>query len=560
MSRARKTPAAAPVARWRLSLALGVFLACFTIAGLRVVQLGVDSAGNAGSVRQAEAKPAADRPLRADIVDRNGRLMATVIPMWTLYAHPREIADPAGTARALAGIFPELDAGLLGAELGKRRSFAWVRKRLTPAEKAGVAALGIPGLYFGARSMRYYPGGMLAAHILGGVRVDAEAVDRAQLVGVSGVERRFDRRLRTESGPLQLSVDMRLQAVLHRQVAHGMKRYRAEKASAVLMDVKSGEVLGMVSLPDYDPNRPLAAGEDARLNLAAHGVFEPGSVLKPLTAALAMEHGNARLSTRYGIQKPLSVGRVSLREPTIRDETVTLLEAVTRSSNIATATAALAVGPETQKAFLGQLGMLAPTGLELGGAENVMPLYPESWGQTSTATIAFGHGIAVTPVHLAAAYATLTGDGRRVSPTLLAGPEQERGARVVSPKTVRSIRLALRNTVRKGTGRRAAVPGYAVGGKTGTADMVNPDGRYHTDRVVSTFASVFPAYDPAYVLVVSMYNPRGIGKDRYRRSAGRTAAPVAAEVITRVAPLLGIAPVAEVFANQEAPGLLLARY
>ncbi len=549
---------AMPLSPWRATVAVAVFALVFSVLGVRIGWLAVGSAAQPASAPTVATT--GEMPVRAGILDRNGEWMAVTVPMWSLYAHPREIADAAAAAQALAGVFPDLDREQIGHELSDGRRFTWIRRRVMPAERQAVLDLGLPGIYFGESLMRVYPGGELAAHVLGGVRNDRQGVDRTRMVGVGGVERHFDDRLSDTAEPLRLSLDMRVQAMLHGQLASGIHHYGAVAGSAVLMEVSSGELRGMVSLPDFDPNRPGEAPPEAHFNHAAQGVYEFGSALKPITAALAIEHGGAGLETIYDIRKPIHLGGYSLREPTIQSASVTLQEALVRSSNIASATAALAVGGQVQKGFLGQLGLLERLPVELTEAAGGTPLYPKRWRKINTATIAYGHGIAITQLHLAAAYATLLGDGRRVTPTLLADRGEVGGERprVVSARTVESLRIALRKVVVSGTARRAEVSGYAVGGKTGTAEIAKAGGSYEKEKVISTLVSAFPMHDPAYVLVVTLRDPKGIGDGRYRRSAGVTAAPIVSEMILRAAPLLGLPPVGDVAARLDGSDWQLA--
>ncbi len=527
------------------------FVLLFAVLSARIGHLAMDSVAPASAPVEVAEAP---RTGRADIVDRNGHLLATTVPVWSLYAHPREIGDANGVVSRLAEIVGNLDSESLAQRLAGDRPFVWVSRRITPEQKRRVLALGAPGLYFGRRSSRVYPTGGELAHVLGGVRMDKEGVDYAELVGVGGVEGRMDQRLRGGGAPLKLTIDLPAQTALRRILARHMAEQRAKGAAAVLMEIGTGAVRAMVSLPDYDPNRSgAAAGSEAQFNRAAQGVYELGSVLKPLTLALALDQGVASLDTVYDIDESLKVDGHSIGDPYIAEPQVTLHEAVYRSSNIATAKAALQVGGPTQKVFMDALGLLDPLPLQISEASGSQPLYPRRWRRSSTATIAYGHGIAITPVHLAAAYATLAGDGRRVSPTLLEGEDAAR-PRVVSEATAKQTRRALRSVVERGTGRRAEVAGYQVGGKTGTADK-HAAGGYSSRRVVATFAAVFPGDQPTHVLLVMLDEPDGRQdvKDMYRRTAGHTAAPAAAEAIRRLGPLLGVLPRPDPNSRDQAP-------
>ena len=537
-----------PFRPWRVWTVFGVFLVAFAAMGLRIGLLAGEPA--VAAVERVAGTPET-RPVRSDMLDRNGELLATTIPGWSLHARPLAIADHRSTARKLARVL-DLDAKTLETSLRSGRQFVWIRQQLFAHEKQAVQELGLPGLVFARRPIRVYPLGSLASHVVGGVRTHRVDHWGAEIVGVAGVEAYFDHRLRAGGEGMVLSIDRRIQALLREVLQKGIDANKAKGGSAVVMDIATGELHGLVSLPDFDPNRrplPLVDGfadEDPLLNRAAQGVYELGSTLKPITAALAIDRGGATLETSYPVGNALRVGSRMVREHYIRDQEISLLEVVQRSSNVGSALAALAVGGTVQQSFLRELGLLDPLPIEVSEANGSQPIYPALWKDATTATVAYGHGLAITPVHLAGAIATLVGDGRRVRPTLLRGGNRDtERAAVVSPTTVQAVRTTLRSVVQtsRGTGRRAAVAGYDVGGKTGTADKPIRNGRgYSNDRVISTFVSAFPMREPRFILVASLDEPEGVGDSRGRRQAGRTAAPVAGEMIARIGALLGIVP------------------
>lgn len=494
---------------------------------------------------------------RADIVDRQGRVLATNLVTSSLYAQPPLMTDPARAARELARIFPDLDAEDLLRKFTGPRKFLWIKRRISPERMQQVHDIGDPGLAFGPREMRLYPNGRLAAHVLGGAGFGREDVNSAEVIGIAGVERAFDAYLRDPANadrPLRLSLDLSVQAAMERVLAGGMRLLRARGAAAVLMDAGTGEIVALASLPDFDPNDrppPPRRGKPADsplFNRAVQGVYELGSTFKIFTAAQAMELGLARPETVIDATAPLKWGKFTIRE--YRNHNygkVSLTDVIVQSSNVGTARLAVQIGAERQRAFLQALGLLDPVPVELAEAPGARPLLPARWSELSTITISYGQGMAVSPLHLAAAYASLLNGGRRVTPTLLrreAPPDP--GPRVVSEPVSAAARMMLREVVRRGTARLADVPGYAVAGKTGTADKPREDGRgYYADRNVTTFASVFPAHDPRYVLVVTLDEPVDTAGAEPRRTAGWTAAPVAAEIIRRVAPLMGLPPTIE---------------
>ncbi|NOX74192.1 MAG: penicillin-binding protein 2 [Alphaproteobacteria bacterium] len=539
-------------------LVLGLaFLVGFSVIGLRMGMLAsaqpVEPSADSGS--------SAIVAQRADIVDRNGNVLATNLTTKSLYAQPPMMIDAALSAKKLAAIFPDLKEDELLNKFTSKRKFIWLRRKLSPEQEQQVFEIGDPGLLFGPREMRLYPNGALASHILGGAGFGREGVHSAEVIGIAGVEYEFDKFLRdpAEQGrPLQLSIDLSVQAAIERVLAGGMRIMNAKAAVAVLMDVKTGELISMVSLPNFDPNnrpRPLTKGDAADsplFNRAAQGVFELGSTFKVFTAAMALEYGVATPDTMVEIGKNMKIGGFTIKDFDYYGKRLSLTDVIVKSSNIGSARLAEAVGGERQKAFLGSLGLLDPLDLELTEAKQSRPLLPPKWTDLSTVTISYGHGIAVTPLHLAAAYASVLNGGTLVKPTLLKakGPPVP-GPRVVSRETSEVMRKILRQVVVRGTASMGEVPGYQVGGKTGTADKPDPKGGYSENKVISTFASIFPSQDPRYVLIVMLDEPNETSGPKPRRTAGWTAVPVSSEIVRRVAPLLGMRPDVETDATMD---------
>lgn len=534
-------------AEWRLVLLAAAFFAGFTLIGARMGLLAMTPMPEA-TVWQGEDIAAA----RADIVDRNGRVLATNLPTNALYAEMRYMIDGDRAARELARIFPELDAGRLAARFADpNRRFDWIRARLSPEQAQAVHDIGEPGLLLGRREMRLYPNGRIAAHVLGGASFGQQGVTAAEIVGVAGVEHRLEARLRDPDladVPVQLSLDLTVQAVATEVLAGGMAMLNARAASAVLMDAHSGEILAMVSLPDFDPNArpaPPVAGDptDSPLfNHAVQGLYEFGSVMKAFAVAQALELGLVSEQTMVDTRGPLRVGRFSITDFRNYGNRMTVSDVFVRSSNIGTARLAQMIGRERQRAFLARFGFLESVPLELAETARARPLFPERWTELASMTISYGHGLSTSPVHLAASYATLVNGGYRVTPTLLRQPHAVPGERLISAQTSAAMRRMMREVVTRGTASLAEVPGYGPGGKTGTADKPNPRGGYYTDRVIATFVSAFPMNDPRYVLVVALDEPSETSGREVRRTAGWTAAPVAGELIRRAAPLLGLRP------------------
>ncbi|WP_128253561.1 peptidoglycan D,D-transpeptidase FtsI family protein [Falsirhodobacter deserti] len=524
------------------------FFRLFTIIGVRL--------GILASTEPAEprlALPGSEISAnRADITDREGRVLATNLQTYALYAHPQDMIDPHHVATELAELFPELDAAALERRFTDGRKFMWIRKKLSPEQMQAVHDIGDPGLLFGPRQMRLYPNGHLASHILGGATFGAEGVASAEVIGMAGIEKFEDDRLRDPARPepLALSIDMTLQQAVTDVLGAGMKMMNAKGAAAVLMDVHTGEVLSLVSLPDFDPNNrpaPILTGDpgDSPLfNRAVQGVYELGSTFKIFTAANAIQLGLVTPDTIIDGTAPLIWGKYRINEFQGHNYGIqTVSEVIERSSNVGTARIALEIGGERQKAFMRSLGLFDPSPVELVEAPGARPIVPPRWPDIVTITTSYGHGIAASPMNLAAAYAAIANGGTRVSPTLLRREGPVQGERVMSEGTARDAVNMLRRVVTNGSASFARIPGYPVGGKTGTADKPNPQGGYYKDRVVTSFASLFPTNDPKYVLVVTLDEPSDNTLSKPRRAAGWTAVPVAAEVIRRVVPLMGLRPV-----------------
>ncbi len=517
--------------------------------------IGVRMGALAGTVAEEPRATTVGNPIigqRSDIVDRNGRILATNLETHSLYAHPRDMVDPAYAARELAKIFPEQKEEDLLADFTGKRKFVWIRKQLSPEQMQSVHDIGSPGLLFGPREMRLYPNGPIAAHVLGGASYGREGVANAEVIGVAGVEREFDAFLRdpaNEGEPLQLSIDLTVQAAAEEVLAGGMSIMNAKGATSVLMDVKTGEVISIVSLPDFDPNnrpRVLTTGDQSDsplFNRAVQGVYELGSTFKIFAVAQALELGLVNPATMIETKGPLRWGKFKIRDFHDYGPELTSTDVIVKSSNIGTARIAMDIGAERQKLFLEKLGFTKPTEIELSEAPSGKPLLPRKWSELSTMTISYGHGLSSSPLHLAAGYASLLNGGTLVQPTLLRQHNPQRGARVVSEETSANARNMLRQVVVRGTASFGEVAGYRVGGKTGTADKPKENGGgYYDDKVIATFASVFPADDPQYVLVVTLDEPSENSGDEPRRTAGWTAVPIAAEMIRRTAPLLGLRP------------------
>lgn len=491
---------------------------------------------------------------RADIVDREGRLLATNLVTHALYAQPKQMTDAVGSAEKLAKIFPDLDVERLKKDFTGSKKFLWIKKKISPEQMQQVHEIGDPGLLFGPREMRLYPNGALAAHVLGGAAFGREGVNSAEVIGTAGVEKTFDSWLRDPANggaPLELSLDLTVQSTIEEVLDGGMKLMNAKGAAAILMDARTGEIISMASLPDFDPNtRPApltkgSAGDSPLFNRAVQGVYELGSTFKLFTVSQAIDLGLVSPTTMVDTKSPMVWGRFRIHDFHNYGAQLSVTDVIVKSSNIGTAHVAQLIGAERQQAFLKSLGMFEPTPVELVEAPTGKPLLPKKWSDLSTLTVSYGHGLSASPLHLAAAYATILNGGMRVQPTILKMKTQPKGEQVIKPETALIMRNMLRQVVVRGTASFGDVPGYSVGGKTGTADKPKPSGGYYKDKVIATFASFFPSYDPKYVLIVTLDEPEETSGSEPRRTAGWTAVPVASEIIRRVAPLLGMRPEVE---------------
>lgn len=535
-------------------VAIGLMMG-FAALGLRLADLGLFPPAESGAVVKAAKSVVQPRP---DIVDRNGRMLATDIKVASMFADPRRIIDIGDTLDQLTLVLPDLDRKKLQKRLSAKTAFVWIKRGLTPKLQAAIHNLGLPGISFIPEVRRVYPAGRTLSHVVGNVDVDNK--------GMAGIEKYIDQRnplratgfaARVKPAPVKLSIDLRVQHVMRNELQLAMQKFSALAAGAVLLDTRSGEVLGMVSLPDYDPNQPREALLPDRINRITKGVYELGSTFKTFTVAMGLDSGVVGLDGGYDASKPIRVGRFTINDFHGKNRFLTVPEIFIYSSNIGAAKMALDVGLAEHQAFLRSLGLLDRLQTEL--PESGKPLLPKPWRRVSTMTIAYGQGLSTTPMQMAAAGAALVNGGTLMTPTFLLRSAAEAsilGKRVVSEQTSKQMRYLLRLNVKKGTGKRAAVPGYRVGGKTGTAQKVGPNG-YEDKKLLNTFLSTFPTDNPRYVLLVMIDEPQGIKETYNFRTAGWNAAPTVANIIRRIGPMLGISPDAG-FESAESELLLAA--
>ena len=531
-------------------LATGVFfLLCFGAVIVRTLDVAVIG-GPVGTPGTGGAA-AYNQVARADIVDRNGVLLASNLPTHALYVEPGKIFDREEALAALGRLFPDLDLARTAALMASGRKTALLRHNLTPEQAHAINRLGVPGLWLERQEQRFYPQGRLFAHAVGFTDVDNR--------GLAGVEKAVDaelrRRAEAHQGPLALSLDIRVQHVLAEALAETMTAHRARGAAGMVMDVESGELLALVSLPSFDPKGPDKSSADALFNRATLGSYELGSTFKPFTIAMALDQGVAGIEDSYDATEPIRVSRHLIRDHRPENRWLTVPEILVHSSNIGAARLAVDVGAERQRAFLDALGMFERMPVE--SSERGWPIVPRRWSKHTTMTVGFGHGLAVTPLHLIASYAALANGGIAVTPTLLKRESEARPVqrRVMSTETSAVMRMLLYAVVAEGTGKKAAVPGYLVGGKTGTAEKA-VGGRYKRDSMITNFVGVFPIDRPRYAVLTLMDEPQGTEETFGFATAGWTAAPVAGTVIERIAPFLGVPSAVEPGGTEEEPSIV----
>ncbi len=523
------------LARQRLMFGLLIFALLIGFVALRLFDLAVlqDRSG-----RRTGDPFAALVPPRADIVDRNGTVLATTFEAYVVTVRPRDlVGDPRDLARQLTEIIPSLSEAHLYRTLTSGRKFAFIQRRVLPGTARRINALGEPAIALEREPERLYPHMALASHVLGFTDIDGH--------GRAGIERALDERLTAEGdrdAPVALSIDARVQQALEGEMAASMAKFQAIGAAGVVMDAQSGEVVAMVSLPSYNPNNVATASPEQMFNRATLGVYELGSTFKAFTIAMGIDAGTIpTMAKRYDGIHNVKIGRFTIRDDHPQNRMLTVPEVFIHSSNIGTARMADEIGVDQQRAFLKQLGFLDPVESEL--KERGRTLAPNPWGRAALLTVGYGHGLAVTPLHLASGYAALVNGGVWRPATLLKREPGKvpAGRRVFSEEASAQMRALMRLVVLHGTGRQADAPGYRLGGKTGTAEKAR-NGGYARRSLVSTFAGAFPMDDPKYVVVAMLDEPKGTKETYGFATAGWNAAPLVSKVVSRIAPILGVAP------------------
>ena len=518
--------------RNRLLVTGVMFMIVFVTIAIRLIELSAFGVGKQAqfSLNIPTVNLAAER---SDIIDRNGIVLATSLPTASLYADPKDILNPEETADKLAGVFSELNPQELLIKLKSKSRFVWINRTLTPEEQYAVIALGLPGIFFRRGEQRVYPHGREAAHVLGLTDIDGK--------GIAGIEKYFATSLNKGGEPLQLSVDVRIQSLFRQELDVAMEEFQARGAAGVILDVNTGEVISMVSLPDFDPNNHDSLLGSVGFNSVTKGVYEMGSAFKLFTTAMALDTGTVGLKDGYDASKPIKISRFIIKDYHGKNRWLTVPEILIHSSNIGAAKMSLDVGTKTQKYYLDQLGLLQPLNIEL--PEIGQPQYPSRWGDISTMTISYGHGISVSPLQLAWAVSTLVNGGKRMPLSLLKHHSLEPpvGTRVLSEETSLQMRKLMHLVVTDGTGKKAAAPGYLVGGKTGTAEK-QVNGGYDKKSLRSSFVGAFPMDKPRYVILAMLDEPKGTDRTSDYATGGWVAAPIISRLVSRMATLLGILP------------------
>lgn len=522
----------------RYAVTVALFSFAFAVLVVRLLWLGLEPTTTAAADRHGQNSTALHRPA---ITDRGGRILATDIMTGSLFANPSKIVDLDDTVEQLTELLPDLDSETLRARLSSDNKFQWIARKLSPRLQAEIHERGLPGLDFVPEPHRVYPTGAEAAHVLGHVDIDNK--------GLAGVETWVDRLPRIdkpgegEPAAVRLAMDLRVQHALREELIDALKRYHAKAAAGVVMDVHTGEVIALASLPDYDPNqRDQALGKE-RYNRVTSGVYELGSVFKIFTTAAALDFGVTSIEEGYDAREPIKVGRHAIRDFHAKKRWLSVPEIFIYSSNIGSAKMALDIGVDRHKEFLTRLGLLDPIETELGNT--AAPILPSRWRRINTMTIAFGHGVSVTPLQMISAAASLVNGGYKVQPTFLRRTREEarvRSEQVVGAQTSELMRYLFRLNVTRGSGKRADAAGFRVGGKTGTAEKV-VNGRYSRKSLLTSFISAFPMDAPDYAVLVILDEPKATEETAGQATAGVNAAAVTGRLVGRIGPMLGVTPV-----------------
>jgi cell division protein FtsI (penicillin-binding protein 3) len=529
-------------ARARVGFAVMAFALVYAVLAGRLVMFAV-GADSHGARRTASQDAIATA--RPDIVDRNGEVLATDVKAPSLFGEPRRIIDKDEAIELLTATLPDLDTTEVRERLSSRKGFVWLKREITPKQQQDIHRLGIPGIGFLRENKRVYPTGASVAHLIGLVNIDNQ--------GIAGMEKWLDSNGLADlhragfatdrlQKPVELSVDLRVEHALRDELLKAKEKYKAKAASGLVSNVRTGEIVALVSLPDFDPNNPKEAHDPDRINRLTTGVYEMGSTFKALTLAMALDSGKATLNTLYDARGALHFGKFAIHDTHPLGRSITLSEVFTFSSNVGAARIALAQGVEAHKAFLRKLGQMERLRTEL--PESASPIVPKRWSELNTITISFGHGIAVAPLQAVMGINAVVNGGYLIPPTFLKRSEEEAKAmakRVLKPETSEKMRYLMRLNAEIGTAKSADVKGYYIGGKTGTSEKV-VGGRYSKKQVLNSFTAIIPADNPQFQLLVMLDEPKALPETHGFITSGWNAVPTGGKVIARIGPLLGIEP------------------
>ena len=529
-------------ARARIGLAIIAFAAVYAIIGGRLVMFAV---GADGPTARRDAQQDAIATARPDIVDRNGAVLATDVKTPSLFAEPRRLIDKDEAIELLTATLPDLDTSEVRERLMSRKGFVWLKREMSPKQQQDIHRLGLPGVGFLRENKRVYPTGNEVAHLIGLVNIDNQ--------GIAGMEKWLDNQGLADlhragfatdrlQRPIELSVDLRVEHALRDELLKAKEKFKTKAASGLVVNVRTGEIVAMVSLPDFDPNSPKEAHDPDRINRLTTGVYEIGSTFKAFTLAMALDTGKYDLNSLWDARGPLHYGKFAIHDDEPKGRFLSMKEVFYFSSNVGAARIALTQGVEAHKAFLRKMGQFDRLRTEL--PESASPILPKRWAELNTVTIAFGHGMAVAPLQGVMGVSALVNGGLLIPPTFMKRTEEEAMAlakRVIKPETSEKMRYLMRLNAEVGTARKADVKGYYIGGKTGTAEKVI-NGRYAKKKVLTLFTAVIPADKPRYQLLIMLDEPQPLKETYGFITSGWNAVPTAGNVIARIGPLLGIEP------------------
>ena len=529
-------------AKARIVLAVVGFALVYSAIAGKLIVFAVE--GNEHGARHSVMQDAV-ATARPDIIDRNGKLLAIDVKAPSLYAEPRKLIDPDEAEELLTAALPDLNDRELRSRLDSKRGFVWLKREITPREKREIHHLGIPGIGFLTENKRVYPNGPTVSQVIGLTNIDNQ--------GIAGMEKWVDGQglaalhmagLATDrlQRPVQLSLDLRVQYALREELVKARAKFKAKAAAGLVLNVNTGEVVALVSEPDYDPNDPMRANDPSRINRITTGVYELGSTFKILTVAMALDDGKATLQSKFDATHPLHYGRFAIHDYEPKNRWLTVPEIFKYSSNIGAARMALAVGVKGHQDFLRKMGELTRLRTEL--PESAAPIVPHPWTDLSTVTIAFGHGLSVAPLQAAMGIAACVNGGLLIKPTFLKRSRAQAlqvAKRVLKPSTSRDMRYLMRLNAVQGTGTFANVPGYYVGGKTGTAEKV-VNGRYAKHKLLTDFMAILPSDKPKYLIFIMLDEPQPVPGTHGYATAGWNVGPTAGKVIAHIAPLLDVDP------------------